>query len=110
MDTQAFELAGWLIGAGAACGAVTAIGVVVKKLWAFSRRIGHFLDDWGGRPERPGVDARPGVMERLDRIEHEVRRNDGSSLKDSVARTETKVQGLTREVGQLRTRMDERDQ
>lgn len=56
-----------------------------------------FLDDWQGAVARPGVPARAGVMERLGVIEHEVRHNDGSSLKDAVRRVETKLDAHLKE-------------
>jgi hypothetical protein len=55
------------------------------------RRVDDFMDDWYGEPERPGVPARPGLMERvggiedrLGRVEHELHPNDGGSLRDAV--------------------------
>jgi hypothetical protein len=35
------------------------------------RRVDDFMDDWAGKPERPGVPATPGLMERVGRIEDE---------------------------------------
>lgn len=78
-----------------ACGVITGIAAVLAIFWkvtAFAmriyRRILEFLDDWQGEPARQGVPARKGVMARLGDIEHEVKRNDGSSLKDGVHRIE----------------------
>lgn len=42
--------------------------------------------DWAGEEAREGRDATPGVMERLNNIDGELKRNGGSSLKDSVDR------------------------
>lgn len=53
---------GDVIGVLAAIGAVwTAIKWVKPAL----SQLGHFLADWNGEPERPGVEHRPGVMEQL---------------------------------------------
>ena len=41
------------------------IGVVDRGM----KRANQFLDDWGGEPARPGYAARPGMPERLERIE-----------------------------------------
>lgn len=53
--------------------------------------IQDFLDDWNGTKPRPGVEAKPGVMERLQTLEdntqtavHELRPNSGKSLHDQV--------------------------
>lgn len=65
---------------------------LVKVAWPFLRKISHFVDDVAGEPDRPGVPGRPGLMERVAHIEHEVKDNHGSSLKDAVKRIE-EVQG-----------------
>ena len=43
----------------------TLLGPMFSKVAATLRLAGDFLDDWQGEPKRPGVDAVPGVMERL---------------------------------------------
>ena len=49
---------------GAAALAILAVSALVYKTISQVRRIGHFLDDWFGEAERPGVEARPGVTAR----------------------------------------------
>ncbi|MDT0305054.1 hypothetical protein [Streptomonospora wellingtoniae] len=97
------EAGPWLLGAAGVVGAAGVLIAAARKVWTFGRRVGHFLDDWTGEAARRGVEARPGVMERLctieDRlgaVEHEVRTNDGSSLKDAVRRTEVHMAELRR--------------
>lgn len=46
----------------------------------------NFMVDWAGEEAREGRDAIPGVMERLNNIDGELKRNGGSSLKDAVDR------------------------
>lgn len=58
------------------------------------REIRNFLDDWNGEPPRPGVKGRDGVMARLGAIEHEVRPNTGSSMKDGVGRLENNLSAM----------------
>lgn len=36
-------------------------------------RVVHAIDDWAGEPARPGVEARPGAMERIAAVEGLVR-------------------------------------
>ena len=74
----------------------------VKRLGPPLRKFGHLIDDLVGEPERPGVSARPGLMERMEAVEgglrdqgvtlalvkHEVLPNTGTSMNDSVRRTE----------------------
>lgn len=71
---------------------VLLIGLVVwlvVKVWPFIRKVSHFVDDVAGAPARPGVEKKFGLMERVALIEHEVKTNHGSSLKDAVRRIET---------------------
>ena len=61
---------------------------LAKVVWPVVRKLNHFVDDVVGEPDRPGVPGRPGLMERVAHIEHEVKTNHGSSLKDAVKRVE----------------------
>ncbi|MEV0227974.1 hypothetical protein [Nonomuraea sp. NPDC050786] len=67
-----------------ALGILAGGGAVVWKALAALKRWGNFTDDLFGEPAWPGVDARPGVMERLHAIEAELHPNHGSSLRDAV--------------------------
>lgn len=64
------------------------VGFVVHKVWPVFRKVVHIVDDITGEEARPGVPARPGLMERISTIEHEVRPNGGGSIKDAVNRIE----------------------
>jgi hypothetical protein len=93
----------------AVSGSILLTGVAwgVRKAVKLSHRMGDFLDDFMGKPARPGVSATPGVMVRLSTIEakqetlmrhvtvvqeqvavvhHEVRPNEGESMKDQLTR------------------------
>jgi hypothetical protein len=85
---DAFVIGG-IIAAG--LGLLFVLARIGRYLWLLFQGVDDFLDDWRGFPARPGVPARAGVMERLDIIEHEVKLNDGSSLKDGVKRVEEKL-------------------
>ncbi|WP_424639937.1 hypothetical protein [Embleya sp. AB8] len=70
------------------------------------RRVETFMDDWYGEEGRPGVPARPGLMERvggmeerLARMEHELHPNGGLSLRDAVDRTNRQLSRLRPECG-----------
>ncbi|MFJ5890259.1 hypothetical protein [Streptomyces californicus] len=72
-------------------GAVSVVATLGTVAWRaargairLGRRVDHFMDDWMGEDERPGVPARPGVIERLSRVEHELYPNSGGSLRDAV--------------------------
>ena len=51
------------------------LGLGIRTLWRFVSRVRRFLDDFEGTPERPGVPAVPGLMERVRRIEYELPKN-----------------------------------
>lgn len=61
-------------------GGLSALGVLGMSLkWVVPILTGlrDFLADWKGEPARPGVEARPGVPERMKTIEDEQRRQSG---------------------------------
>lgn len=89
---------------------VFAIGIVytlVRKLKPWMDSLRNFFEDWNGIPARPGVDAKPGVMERLAKLEDihlevaeikaEVKPNHGGSMRDQVTRIEDAVGGKPKE-------------
>ncbi|MFE2541679.1 hypothetical protein [Actinacidiphila glaucinigra] len=80
---------------GAVTAAVAGSCAVVWKIvrWAvlLGRRINQFIDDFYGEQARPGLPARPGLLERVSGVEkmlagvvHELPPNDGGSLRDAV--------------------------
>lgn len=79
----------------------TAISMLVMGLKRLYRRIHGFMEnwdqfhrDWAGEPAMPGRSAVPGVMERLNRIDGELKRNGGSSMKDALNRVEQKLEKI----------------
>jgi hypothetical protein len=71
----------------------------VQEVRNFCRWIKKFQRDWDGEPAGPGRSQIPGVMERLNRIDGELSRNGGSSLKDQVFATNEAL-------GELSSRVD----
>jgi hypothetical protein len=82
--------------------AVVVVGGGVVALIRWLRHhlggLADFINDWHGEGARPGVPARPGVMERLsgieDRlaaVEHELQPNSGTSLRDAVNRVDART-------------------
>lgn len=92
------ELVMW---AGAVIAIGGALGVIWKVFQPIVKKTKHLLDalnrftvDWFGEEEAPGRDRVPGVMERLNKIDGELKHNGGSSMKDSLRRleqTQTKI-------------------
>jgi len=72
--------------------------IVVKVISPTKKRISfwfttweRFMIDWAGEEARPGRDRVPGVMERLNSIDGELRNNGGGSLKDAIDRIEDRL-------------------
>lgn len=75
-----------------------------RKVWRTFRRAQDFLDDWGGHPVRAGVEARPGVMERLQTAEELLREvrgqifpNGGTSMRDDLNTLRSDVAEIKRQ-------------
>ena len=49
--------------------AVGALGWAIHKAWPFVRRFVGVINDFAGEEARPGVERRPGLMERMARQE-----------------------------------------
>ena len=89
---------------------ILGIGVLVAagvKGWKVIKRLNHFLDDVMGEEARPGVPARPGLMERVMRVEHELFPNSGASLRDQTNRIESTITEIGEAVTTLRVDVDE---
>jgi hypothetical protein len=105
---------GWVAAiTGLAVAVVTVLGWAARSGWRVIRRTMHFLDDWLGEPERDGLDAKPGVMARLQSVEDlvarvadETRPNSGRSLRDVVARTAADVADIKHEQTSMRARIE----
>jgi len=68
-----------------------AVRPTVKAVSRVSHQLEDFMRDWNGTPQEPGRDAVPGVMERLNRLDGELSRNGGKSVKDTVNRIEKRL-------------------
>ena len=80
----------------------------VRLALKVAKRATHFMDDFFGEAARPGVPAKPGLVERLTLLEsqsqeilHEVTLNSGQSIKDVVNRTESAVSDLAYQMRRL---------
>ena len=91
----------------------TALGMIWRLLRPFYARIhllmdnwDSFMRDWAGEPAAPGRSAVPGVMERLNRIDGELKRNGGSSMKDAITRVEKKLETIDARLDDGNNRFD----
>jgi len=78
----------------------------VKKALA---DLDNFLVDWSGSESRPGRDRVPGVMERLNEIDGQLKNNGGESVKDAVDRIEIHVNEIHDKVDQVDKRLEDGD-
>ena len=95
-----WTLAMWVV-------ALVVVWGLIKKVWPLLRKLGDFLDDVAGEPARPGVPARAGLMERVQRIEHELFPNSGKSLRDQTDRIEEKVNSDDERIWSLADKLDQ---
>jgi archaellum component FlaC len=76
-------------------GALTVLWKIFAPLVSRFRKmmdsIDNFMRDWSGEEARPGHPEVAGVMERLQKIESELKHNGGTSIKDAVRRIENKL-------------------
>ena len=87
---------------------VTGIGFCVRWFFRLLMRIVRLVDDYLGEPAREGVEARPGVMARIQSVEKSVAHvvaetspNHGHSIRDTVHRTANDVADVKNDVAQL---------
>lgn len=90
---------------------VAAVWVAVRPTVKAITRINHqlevFMRDWTGTEAEPGRDAVPGVMERLNRLDGELSRNGGKSVKDVVNRIEKRLVEGDKKFDDLYSRVNE---
>ena len=106
--------AAWITALTAAAVAVLGFaGWAARYGWRVLRRTTRFLDAFFGEEPHDGLDARPGVMVRLERVEatlarvlQETRPDGGNSLRDVVARTAQDVADIKAEQAGVRTRLE----
>lgn len=100
---------------GAAIAVLTLLGLlhrmllkpVVTEIRETFGWLQKFRRDWDGEPAEPGRDRVPGVMERLNRIDGELQRNGGASLKDQVIKTREQIEALSFRVDTIEIRQCE---
>lgn len=106
------DLVALAIGITAILGAIAIIhrmiiGPMVREVREFTAWLRKFQRDWDGEAEEPGRDRIPGVMERLNRMDGELQRNHGSSLKDKVYETWQSIEQIDVRVTTIEVRQRE---
>ena len=83
---------------------------MARKVKKFSSGWEDFMRDWKGEEQEPGRDKAPGVMERLNDIDGEFKKNSGSTLKDAVARSESKLDESDSRMARIEERLEKGDE
>lgn len=92
MDYPAIQTAATIISiVGGALGVGAFLVTIWRSISSLTAKLDLFWEDWNGSEERPGRDKTPGVMERLNRIDGELKHNSGSTMKDAIKRIEGKL-------------------
>ena len=68
----------------------------VKRLKAFFTWWEQFKETWDGKEATPGSDRVPGLPERVNSIDGELKRNGGSTVKDAIFKTKREVEKINR--------------
>lgn len=82
-DVSVLQVVGWMVG-------IVAVVAFIRKGWPWLRRMVKLVDTLATLPEDLAV------------IRHELQRNGGGSVKDSVVRIEAEVKGLRSEVAHVK--------
>lgn len=97
-----------IIAVGGAIGVVWGLlRPIARKTKALMDALDRFTTDWFGEEARVGHKAVPGVLERLERLESELRHNGGSSMKDALKRVEDKINQIDVRLEDGNNRFDE---
>ena len=108
LDIEQFvQVSGWVAAIiGAALLVWKVIYPVVKRIGFWITTWERFMLDWSGEDARPGRDRVPGVMERLNDIDGELKHNGGSSIKDAVSRIEKHLEKGSNKFDELEERLE----
>jgi hypothetical protein len=82
------------------------VGPFFKRVNGWIHTWEHFMEDWSGTPARSGRSAVPGVMERLNNIDGELKKNGGKSVKDTVNRIDRRLIEGDKKFDEIYTRLD----
>ena len=65
-DVAATDIIQWLVILGILVTVAIRINKLVYPVW---HKLEQMANDFAGEPERPGVPAKPGIMERISKLE-----------------------------------------
>lgn len=91
----------------AVTGVIFAMGKWIRALVRSIRRIGHALDILIGVPGIGDVPPRPGIVARIAKIEAEVQPNHGTSMRDTINRTQETIARVEAVVARVEGSLDQ---
>lgn len=92
LDQIIIAWAGSIIALGGAVGVLyKLVSPIVKKTKALMEALDLFTKDWFGDEGDDLHPRKPGMLERMAKVETELKHNGGSSIKDAVRRIEGKL-------------------
>ncbi len=108
MDNVILMWATAIIAVGGALGVLwKLITPVIRKTRSLLNALDRFTTDWFGEEAAPGRDRIPGVMERLNNIDGELKHNGGSTMKDAIKRIENTQKQIIQTQDKITARLDE---
>jgi hypothetical protein len=108
MDNVILMWATAVIAVGGALGVLwKLITPVARKTKSLLNSLDRFTTDWFGEEAAPGRDRVPGVMERLNNIDGELKHNGGSTMKDAIKRIENTQKAIIQTQDKITERLDE---
>lgn len=108
MDNIILMWATAIIAVGGALGVLwKLVTPVVRKTRSLLNSLDRFTTDWFGEEAAPGRDRIPGVMERLNNIDGELKHNGGSTMKDAIKRIENTQKAIIQTQDKITARLDE---
>lgn len=99
MDYTAIQTTATIVGIlSGAIGVGAFLVTIWRSITSLTAKLDLFWEDWNGSEARAGRDATPGVMDRLNKIDGELKHNGGSTMKDAVKRIESKVDTISERI------------
>lgn len=90
-DAAVYVVSGIISLAIIAASVWAAVRPLIKAISKVNAQLDSFMRDWDGTAAEPGRDAVHGVMERLNKLDGELSRNGGKSVKDTVNRIDKRL-------------------
>jgi hypothetical protein len=100
--------AGAIVALGGAVGVIwKLVSPIAKKTRSLMEALDLFTKDWFGDEGDVHHPRKPGMLERMTKVEAELKHNGGSSIKDAVKRIEDKLNKVEKRLDEGNQRFEE---